>query len=255
MKLYSSTGTFYAIDCDDGEIIWEKEISEIENTVCVYNEKVYVGAGDHIYCLNKYSGEIETDMNISGDVSTSLLIVDDTIFVGSNDTKMYALSLDGFTKWIYTSGDGVKSSPTYGDGRIIFESDDGNLYVLNESTGNQLFKVDLDDSVEGSASVDEYNNNIYIGSDAGNLSCIDLRDGSIKWSYHTGSLIKTTRLSDKNVAFASDNGVRYVLNIYTGKELFTYNPGTMLFNSPITSSPVIYGNGLFFTGHDGMYMH
>ncbi|MCQ2972028.1 MAG: PQQ-binding-like beta-propeller repeat protein [archaeon] len=97
MKLYSSTGTFYAIDCDDGEIIWEKEISEIENTVCVYNEKVYVGAGDHIYCLNKYSGEIETDMNISGDVSTSLLIVDDTIFVGSNDTKMYALSLDGFT--------------------------------------------------------------------------------------------------------------------------------------------------------------
>ena len=25
----------------------------------------------------------------------------------------------------------------------------------------------------------------------------------------------------------------------------------MLFNSPITSSPVIYGNSLFFAGHDG----
>ena len=40
------------------------------------------------------------------------------------------------------------------------------------------------------------------------------------------------------------------MNKYTGLEEFKYNPGTLLFNSKITSSPVINGNSLFF-GDDG----
>ena len=43
----------------------------------------------------------------------------------------------------------------------------------------------------------------------------------------------------------------YVLNKYTGSEEFTYNPGTVLFNSAITSSPVINGNSLMFGDDSG----
>ena len=45
-----------------------------------------------------------------------------------------------------------------------------------------------------------------------------------------------------------------MLNKYTGLEEFTYNPGTVLFNSAITSSPVINGNSLFF-GDDSGYLY
>ena len=44
------------------------------------------------------------------------------------------------------------------------------------------------------------------------------------------------------------------MNKYTGQEEFTYNPGTVLFNAPITSSPVIYGNSLIF-GDDSGYLY
>ena len=53
------------------------------------------------------------------------------------------------------------------------------------------------------------------------------------------------------ITFGSNNGNVYVLNKFTGLEEFNYNPGTILFNSPITSSPVINGNSLFVAGNDG----
>ena len=58
-------------------------------------------------------------------------------------------------------------------------------------------------------------------------------------------------MKDNLVAFGSNNGVLYVLNKYTGAEEFTYNPGTVLFNSEITSSPVINGNSLLFGDDSG----
>ena len=247
-----STETFYAIDCENGKIIWQTDISGIEDAAFIYDGIVYVASGEHIYGLNNDTGEVELDANISGDVSSSLLIVNDTIYVGSDDTKLYALDLSGNVKWTYTTGNTIESTPAYGDGKIIFGSNDGNLYVLNESDGNLVFKVNLDNCVRSSATVDEYNNNIFVGSDAGNLTCIDLRDGTIKWSKNTGAAVQSTpAINGENVAFGSNNGVGYILNIYTGAEVFTYNPGTLLFNSPITSSPVIYGNTLIFTSQDG----
>ena len=37
----------------------------------------------------------------------------------------------------------------------------------------------------------------------------------------------------------------------TGNPDFTYNPGTILFNSPISSSPVIYGDNVLFADESG----
>jgi len=92
----------------------------------------------------------------------------------------------------------------------------------------------------------------FIGSDEGNLTCIDVRDGTVKWSHSVGDKVRTTAaLKDNLVAFGSNNGYLYVLNKYTGEEEFTYNPGTVLFNSAITSSPVINGNSLFFGDDSG----
>ena len=113
-------------------------------------------------------------------------------------------------------------------------------------------KENLNNKVIGSPTIDVHDNSIYVGSDEGNMTCVDLRDGTIKWSRAVGDAVRSTpALSENNLAFASNNGYGYVLNKYTGEEIFTYNPGTVLFSDEITSSPVIYGNSLFFAGHDG----
>ncbi len=121
-----------------------------------------------------------------------------------------------------------------------------------KQTRDLCWDYDLNNKVKSSPCIDEYNNNVYIGSDEGNLTCLDLRDGTFKWSHATGAPVQSTpAIKEDLVAFGSNDGTGYVLNKYTGEEEFTYNPGTILFNSEITSSPVINGNSLFFADHSG----
>lgn len=106
--------------------------------------------------------------------------------------------------------------------------------------------------VVSSASIDEYNNNIYVGDDSGNMTCFDLRDGKTKWSYQTGGSVQSTpAFYNDTIAFTSNDGSLYILNKFSGKENMTYGPGYYLFNSKITSSPVIIGNTLILTANDG----
>ena len=100
--------------------------------------------------------------------------------------------------------------------------------------------------------VDEYNNNVYIGSDSGNVSCLDTRDGTFKWAYSTGDKVRSTpALYDGGLVIGSNDGNAYILNKFTGECNFSFNPGYFFFNNPISASPVIYGDSLFISGHDG----
>lgn len=110
----------------------------------------------------------------------------------------------------------------------------------------------MGNKVNSSASLDLRNNNLYVGSDSDNLTCLDTRDGTFKWAYKTGGDVRTTpAIYEDKVVFGSNDGTQYILNKYTGNPELTYNPGTYLFNSPITSSSVVYGDVIFFAGNDG----
>ena len=126
---------------------------------------------------------------------------------------------------------------------------------MDESDGSLIWKANLNNKIISSPTIDERDNSVFVGSDEGNMTCLDTRDGTVKWSHSVGDKVQSTpALKGKLISFGSNNGVFYVLNKYTGLEEFTYNPGTFLFNSKITSSPVINGNSLFF-GDDSGYLY
>ena len=240
-----------AININTHKVIWDYDAGNVESTPFYFDDVIYFGSDDgHIYGLNK-DGEVEFNKKLDGEIS-SPIVVNDTIYVGSSNSKIYSVDLDKSIDWRFTTGDEILSAPSYVNETIIFGSCDGNVYCLNQSNGELNWKVDLNNKVISSPTIDEYDNNLYIGSDEGNLTCIDTRDGTVKWSHNTDGKVQTTSaLKDNLISFASNNGYLYVLNKYTGIEEFTYNPGTILFNSPITSSPVINGNSLFFADQSG----
>lgn len=69
-----------------------------------------------------------------------------TIYVGSDDHKLYAINPDGTQRWSFIADKVVKSSPTVANGTIYVGSDDQNLYAINSdgsrkwsfATGNVL---------------------------------------------------------------------------------------------------------------------
>ena len=57
---------------------------------------------------------------------------------GSRDKKLYAFNPDGNVKWIFETGDAIESSPTIdADGTIYIGSNDGKLYAIGEAPGNK----------------------------------------------------------------------------------------------------------------------
>ena len=249
------------VGCEDGlkivninshKIIKEYDCDNVAAAPFYYKDVIYFGSDDgHLYGVDE-DAKVKLNKKLDGELKTSPIVVDDSIYIGSTNGKMYSIGTDKDKNWEFTTGDEVLSSPAYVNETILFGSSDGSIYYLNESKGELIWKTDLSNKVISSPTIDEYDNSVFVGSDAGNMTCLDVRDGNIKWSHSTGDKVQSTAaLKDNLVAFGSNNGVLYVLNKYTGAEEFTYNPGTVLFNSEITSSPVINGNSLLFGDDSG----
>ena len=249
------------IGCEDGlkavninshKVVWDYDCDNVASAPVYHDDIIYFGSDDgHLYGVNE-DGKVKFDKKLGDELRTSPIVVDNTIYVGSTGGKMYSIDTDESKNWEFTTGDEILSSPAYVNKTIIFGSTDGSVYCLKKSDGDLEWKVDLNDKVISSPTVDGHDNNVFIGSDEGNMTCLDVRDGTVKWSHSTGDKVQSTAaIKDNLVAFGSNNGYLYVLNKFTGAEEFTYNPGTILFNSAITSSPVINGNSLFFGDDSG----
>ena len=246
---------FKAININKHKVIWDYDCSNVQSTPFYYDDVIYFGCDDgHLYGLND-DGKVEFNKKLKGELKSSPVVVDHTIYIGSSNSKLYSIDTDESKNWEFTTGDEILSSPAYVDDSIIFGSNDGNIYCLDVDDGDLIWKEDLADKVISSPTIDEHDNNVFIGCDDGNFTCLDIRDGTIKWSKNVGDkVLSTAAIKDNLVSFGSNNGVFYILNKYTGNEEFSYNPGTILFNSPIKSSPVINGNSLFF-GDDSGYLY
>lgn len=244
-----------AIDIKDHEIVWDYDCDNVESTPFFYKDVIYFGCDDgHLYGLND-DGKVEFNKKLGDELKSSPIVVDDSIYIGSTNSKFYSIGTDKEKNWDFTTGDEILSSPSHVNGTVIFGSNDGNIYCLDDSDGDLIWKADLNNKVISSPTVDDHDNSVYIGSDEGNMTCLDIRDGTVKWSHSCGDKVQSTAaLKDNLIAFGSNNGNFYVLNKYTGAEVFNYNPGTILFNSAITSSPVINGNSLLF-GDDAGYLY
>jgi len=67
----------------------------------------------------------------SGVFSSPAIASDGTIYVGSNDHKLYAIHPNGTLQWAYTTGGSVNSSPAIAaNGTIYVGSGNGKLYAL-----------------------------------------------------------------------------------------------------------------------------
>ncbi len=68
-----------------------------------------------------------------GKVDSSPVVCGDKVVVGSDDGRLYLVSLDkGQQVWMYEVGQPIESSPAVADGKVVVGSDDGSLYCFGE---------------------------------------------------------------------------------------------------------------------------
>ncbi len=154
-------------------------------------------------------------------------------------------------KWGYTTGNGVHSSPAMGsDGTIYVGSDDHNLYAIsdNGTAGNLKWSYTTGDTVYSSPAIGS-DGNIYFGSYLPDTKLYALSDngtaGNLKWSYTTGGPIDSSPRvgSDGTIYFGSGDNNLYAIGPANGCLLWSYTTG-----GDVQSSPTIGGDGTIYVG-------
>jgi outer membrane protein assembly factor BamB len=131
-------------------------------TPAVENERVYIGAYDGNVLYVTTNGEVSgTKFKTGGPIVGSVVIDGDTLFVGSTDGKLYALSLDLKEKWYFKTEGKIWSTPVVTNGVVYVASADHNLYAIDGESGNEVWRFETKAAIMSTPLV--ANGKVYIG--------------------------------------------------------------------------------------------
>lgn len=184
------------------------------------------------------------------------LAPDGTIYVGSDDTYIYAINPDSTLKWKYKTGGAIRSTPSVApDGTVYVGSNDYSFYAINPD-GTLLWSYATGYQMEGSGPAVDPDGTIYVGS-RDNVFYAFNPDGSVKWSYTTGAQIGCSPAigPDGTIYVGSDDTKLYAFNP-DGTTKWIYQSDGYIYSSPaIASDGTIYfgtwGYSLYALNSDG----
>ncbi len=189
-------------------------------------------------------GTVKWTFQTEGALWGSPTVQDGTVYIGSDDGNLYALSASsGEVVWKLAAGGIVRSTPALDGGRVFISSDDGFAYAVDATTGAQAWATDIgnvtavrDVSGKTDPSFDYLqsspviaDNRLYVGSADGNVYALDSDTGEVVWKFATGALVRATpAVADGVVYIGSWSGVFYALDAQTGEPRWSYEASTQL---------------------------
>jgi len=204
----------------------------------------------------------ETGDNVE---SSPVIGVDDKVYFGANDDKLYAIDPvarileEPFPKigdeWTVTTGDNVKSSPAISsDGSTIyFGSDDTNFYALGTDQSFQWAFTNPTDKVISSPAISSDGSTIYFGSDDKNLYAVN-SDGTLQWKFTdpTDKVISSPAISSdgSTIYVGSDDDNLYAVNSDGTLQWKFTDPSDKVKSSPAIDRTGGIHDGTIYVGSD-----
>jgi len=191
--------------------------------------------------------------------------VGDVLFVGSCSGNFYALDRKtGQVRWTYNiRQDGDQTSfhgdPLVTDDFILIGADNGkqgHVYAFERESGKVRWKTLAPAGAEGNVGVAtdilRRGNQIYAVAQGDELLCLDLKDGSTRWTFPSrydrqkNLLSHSPALVGELVLFAGLDGVLYALQADSGQIIWKTD-----LHSRLTTSPILSPNGVYVGTQDG----
>lgn len=192
-------------------------------------------------------------------VWASPVIVDGTLYVGSYDGRLYAISIEtGDVLWQYQTGDRIDGSPAVANGTVFFGSFDRNIYALDAETGEERWIYGTRGINRSSPAVAD--GTIYIGAFAraeeasayydvqwparGSVYAIDTESGDLRWRHETDDgVMGTPAIREETVYVGSSDATLYAIDASTGEPRWRYETGGPIMSSPAyVDGRIIFGN-------------
>jgi outer membrane protein assembly factor BamB/tRNA A-37 threonylcarbamoyl transferase component Bud32 len=202
----------HVVNAISGRRVWRAEaIGPIWSTPLVVGEHVFFGceSGD-FYCYD-FHGELKWRKKIKRAVTSSPIMVDGMIYVGSKDWTLYALEIEnGWQVWRFRMGGPTISSPTSAEDKIFIGCGDSNIYAIHARHASEVWRFTTGHQVTASPIAME--DSLYCGSVDGRLYCLDFRSGRLRWRFRTnGPITGSPVIANDMLYFGSTDHKLYAL--------------------------------------------
>ncbi|HVT39773.1 MAG TPA: PQQ-binding-like beta-propeller repeat protein [Gemmatimonadaceae bacterium] len=216
-------------------------------------------------------GGLQWRFETAGDVISSPVISGATVYIGSNDGRLYALALaTGAVKWVFDAGSPIPTSPAVSSGAVFFGARDGTYYSVDQATGQRRWSFKTGSELPwpwGHESGDHYLSSpsldagaVIFGAGDGNVYALDAATGKERWHVHTEGRVRSSPAIDRGRIFVgSADGVLYALDAATGATAWRYRTEGASLSSKdygfdrrtIQSSPAVADGIVFVGARDG----
>ncbi|MCL5994685.1 MAG: PQQ-binding-like beta-propeller repeat protein [Chloroflexi bacterium] len=206
--------------------------------------RIYFGATDkHLYALDArglFLWSYETGDNIASQPLVARGDDGAIVIFGSEDRYIYGLDAEsGQLRWRVRTGGAVVSSAallpspptplpggeggTEKEGRtlVVIGSDDGGVYALEPTTGEQAWLFSTGDAVEAPIVIED--NVVYVASRDHTLYALDGANGQALWTADGGDVLRS--------APAAGESAIYVVQAYGGLSAFDRSSGKPLWST------------------------
>ena len=177
-------------------------------------------------------------------IVSSPIVINDTMYIGARDSSVYAF-YNGTQLWKFKTRDWVDASPLYHEGKIYAGSRDGNLYILNASTGDSVGVIANNNTQCSSPII--YGSLIVFGRGGWNkqINAYDItKNGKYVWHYYNSQMVYSSPALNDSILYYGENGGNLVaLNAYTGALIWKFQTEGGVY----LSSPAVAENRVFFS--------
>ncbi|MDX3636921.1 PQQ-binding-like beta-propeller repeat protein [Streptomyces europaeiscabiei] len=176
----------------------------------------------------------------TGAVKSAPVVSGGTVYVTSNDRKVYALdAATGTRKWAYRTGDAIEASPFVSGGTVYVGSRDGKVYALDAATGDKKWAYTTGAGVESTPV--EVGGTVYVGSGDAQVYALDARTGARKWAHRTEGSVETRPVVARGTVYVgSGDSKMYALDAATGDKKWTYPTRDWIESAPVLSGDTLY---------------
>ncbi len=165
-----------------GHALWRFPMGGASKTMpLLCNESVYAGSNDgRLYALSANNGELKWSFDAGAEILSDPVAVEDVIVFATGAGKIYGLTPEGKVKWTYEAQGPVFSSPTVAEGVLYIGSNAAELIALQASDGKPLW-VNRDAQYSIESQPAAANGRVYFGAWDGYLYCADAKTGKTLW--------------------------------------------------------------------------
>jgi outer membrane protein assembly factor BamB len=250
----NNSGFAFALDAKTGKTIWERRIGHLNaSSPTYYKHRLYIVNLDpgHIVKLDAATGKMIWKQELPGRAESSPVVVDNSVYFGCEDGKLYSLStVNGNVRWATQLGGPVKAAPAYYGGRLYVGDYGGDMNAVEAKTGKLLWQTgSLGTGVSGGqfySTPAVAFGRVYAGNNDDRVYSFDLSDGELAWTYSTGGYaysaptVASTEHSPPTVYIGSFDGNVYALDAKDGTVRWSRSTGGQVVGSLSAIGEIVY---------------